>query len=437
MLKIICYNKTVMEQDVYKKSRGLYIVEAMVEYFISLMVAGAFLAKLTTAIGLSDSLTGILSSFVSLGCTFQIVALFLANKQPVKKWVTVLHTLNQLFFALVYFVPFIKVTKTVKVVAFIVLLLLGHAINNIVNSPKINWYMTLVDDAKRSVFTANKEIVSLIGGVLFSMGMGSIIDIFEESGNDSGALVFCGLGVFGLMVLHTVVLLFSKEKTAEIKLNDGQKNQSILGLFKNKALVKVVFMSVIWYIAQYATVPFYGTYQIKELGFSMLFVTILSSVGAICRALCSRPLGKFADKSSFVNMLSVCYTALLLSYLVNIFTVPSNGKVFFAVYTIFNSIAMAGVNSGEINLVYDFVDKGQRVGALALKSAISGIVGFVTTLLMSLLVERIQANGNTLLGISVYAQQVVSLIGAIVVAVGLVYLNLIMRKLKKPIEEQS
>ena len=87
------------KQDGYARSRCLYVAEAALEYFISLLVTGAYLAKITSAIGMSDMLTGILTSFVSLGFGFQIIAVFLANKRPVKRWVTLLHCLNQMAFA--------------------------------------------------------------------------------------------------------------------------------------------------------------------------------------------------------------------------------------------------------------------------------------------------------------------------------------------------
>ncbi len=419
-----------MKTETYKTSRILYIIEAAVEYFISILVSGAYLAKLTSSIGLSDGVTGIMSAFVSLGCTFQIVALFLVGKQPVKRWVTALHTINQMFFAIVYFVPFVEVPSVVKTIVFVVLLLSGHAINNIVNSPKINWYMSLVDDDKRGVFTANKEIVSLIGGIIFTTGVGTIIDAFEASGNDEGALVFCGVGIFGLTIIHTITLLFSKEKE-EIKKTPTLQFKGIGSLIKDKNLLKISLLSVLFYIANYSTMPFYGTYQIKELGFSMLLVSVLTSVGAVCRALCSRPMGKYADKRSFASMLNVCYTALLFAYAINAFTVPSNGKITYTIYLIFNAVAMSGINSGEINLVYDYVDKEKRIGAVALKNAIAGTVGFLTTMAVSVLVEKIQKDGNKFLGLNLYAQQVVSVIGAIVIAIAIVYLNLVVKKMKK------
>ena len=127
------------EKDIYKNSRFFYILEAAFEYFISILVGGAYLAKVSSSLGISDGLTGILTAFVSLGCGFQMVAIFLSNKRPVKGWVTLLHSLNQLFFALIYLVPFIRLSKQVKILLFIGFLLLGHIINNVVNSPKINW----------------------------------------------------------------------------------------------------------------------------------------------------------------------------------------------------------------------------------------------------------------------------------------------------------
>ena len=52
-----------MEKDIYKTSRTMYIIEAGLEYLISILFADAFLATLTSSLGISDSLTGIISSF--------------------------------------------------------------------------------------------------------------------------------------------------------------------------------------------------------------------------------------------------------------------------------------------------------------------------------------------------------------------------------------
>ena len=417
-------------KDIYKTSRILYILEATFEYFISMLVMGAYLAKITSSIGISDTLTGILTSFVSLGCGFQIIAIFLANKRPVKRWVTILHSINQLAFALIYLVPFIKLTKVAKIVLFIVFLLIGHIINNVVNSSKINWFMSLVDDNKRGCFTANKEMVSLIGGMVFSFAMGAIIDHFEAIGNQNGVFIVCGLSVFGLMLLHSATLILSKEKPVEEKEKISNK-QLLCELIKDKNLFKVILISVLWNVVNYSSTPFYGSYQIKELGFTMTFVSILSAAYAVVRTVFSKPMGKFADKYSFAKMLNICFIIMLVGFGINMFTVPENGKILYTIYYMLNAVAMAGINSATINLIYDYVDKEKRIGALALKSTLAGFAGFFTTLLVSPLVSYIQENGNSFLGLNVYAQQVVSAIAVVLLSVLLVYLNLVVGKIEK------
>ena len=67
-----------MKKDIYRSSRVGNIISAALEYFISMLVIDSYLAKLTTDIGISDSVTGILTSFVSLGFGFQLFAIFLA-----------------------------------------------------------------------------------------------------------------------------------------------------------------------------------------------------------------------------------------------------------------------------------------------------------------------------------------------------------------------
>ena len=415
--------------DVYRSSRLLYIAEAALEYFVSIMVTGAFLAKITSEIGMPDTLTGILSSFVSLGCGFQIIAIFLANKRPVKRWVTILHSVNQLAFALIYIIPFVEVPQTAKIALFVALLLTGHIVNNVVNAPKINWFMSLVDDHRRGRFTANKEMVSLVGGMIFSFAMGAVIDNFEAAGNLNGAFIVCGLTLFFLMLLHSATLVFSKEKPVE-KTEKISTKRLIGALITDKDLLKVIMVSVLWNVVTYTATPFYGTYQVKELGFSMTFVSVLAAAYAVARTIFSFPLGKFADKHSFADMLNICFVIMLVAFGVNVFTVPQNGKVFYTVYYMLNAIGMAGINSATVNLIYDYVGKDKRTGALALKSTLAGFAGFFTTLAVSPLVSLIQTNGNRFLGLDVYAQQVVSALACILLIGLIIYHNLVVKKIK-------
>lgn len=429
-----------MKKDIYRSSRVCNIISAAVEYFISMLVIDSYLAKLTSDIGIPDSVTGILTSFVSLGFGFQLFAIFLINKRPVKTWVTVMSIVNQLFFAFVFVIPFFDMSGTVKTVLFVSMLLLAHIILNVAAPAKIDWHMRLVDDDKRGRFTALKEIISLLGGMVFSFAVGMVIDACEANGNLHGAFIFCAVGILGLMVIDTVVLLVMKEKEPEQVEDNAQKVpvMKVVGqILRDKKIFKVLLVSVIWYVALYSTIPFYGTYKIKELGFTMTFVSILSAAYAIARSLASRPLGRYADKHSFTRMLNICFVIVFVAYAINMFTVPANGKVLYTVYYMLYAIAMGGINSAGTNLIYDFVEPNKRVAALALQHTLAGFAGFFATILVGFLVDYIQKSGNMFLGFNVYAQQVVSAIGAAVVLLALLYLNTVVKKMQREREAEK
>lgn len=415
-------------RDEYKTSRILYIIEAALEYFIAIAVGGVYLATIASSVGLSTEQTGILTSFVSLGCGFQIVALFVAHKRPVKGWVTAFHILSQLLFSLVYFVPVLPISKLAQTIILVVSLLLAHFVHNAINSPKINWFMSLVSEEKRGRFTANKEIVSLLGGMAFSYLLGLLMSSLDGEKANTG-FVICGVIILFLTGLHTLTLVFAKEKPSGETKKINYKE--IFSLFKNKTILKVILVFVLWNVASYITTSYMGAYQVNDLEFSTDFASIIVIVGSTARAIVSRPIGKFADKFSFCKMLYFCFGIEVLAFACAVFITPSNGSYMYFVYYILYCIGCAGINSAIINLIYDYVDTDKRTVALALVNTAAGFAGFFATLAVSPLVGYIQGQGNLIFGMKMHAQQLLAAISAVAIVGILVYLVLVISKLKK------
>lgn len=380
----------------------MYIIEAGFEYLISILVAGAYLAKLTESLGMSDQLTGILSAVISLGHLFQLGSMFI-RPQRVKGFVVTLSIINQLLFMLLYVIPLGSGSNSMRTGLFVVVILLAYVLYNLAHPKKVDWLMSLVDDRVRGRFTSVKEMVSLAMGIAFTFAMGVVIDYFEAQGNLRTAFLVCGLTVAALTVLHTVTMLLSVEKPLPVA---ARKNGAIKAIFKDKNILKISVMFALWYAATYASTPFLGAYQNKELGFSMTFISLLTFIYSGVRIAFSFLWGAYADKRSFKSMLQVCLAIAALGYLINIFTVPSNGKVFYTAYYVCNAVAQAGINSALINLVYDYVEPARRADAIAVTQTVSGVVGFLTTLAAGVLVDYIQGRGNQFLGLPLYAQQV-------------------------------
>ena len=428
-------NYEMQKKDKYKSSRILYIIQAAVEYFIATLAGGAYLAKITSTIGIPDDVTAILTATVSLGVGFQLFALFISRNKPAKGFVLPWALIYQLLFTVLYVIPGLSFSKEAKTVILFVFLIGGHIIQNIINAPKIRWLMGLVDEDKRGRFTAIKEIISLVSGMIFFNAVGIVMDYFEAEGNITGAFITLGVTLFVLTVAHTLILIFTKEKHQEV--SKEQKQETIIEQIKDvvcdKNLWKVLPVSTLWSIASHISTPFYGTFQIKELGFTMTMVTVLSAVSSLTRAGISMPFGKIADKYSYVKLLNICFPIVAVSFACNIFSNSTTGVYLFSAYAILHAVSMAGINGADINLIYDAVPYERRTGAIAIRGALAGFLGFFATLAVRPLVRHIQET-NTFLGMEIYAQQVLSLISVIIVVIIIIYINTVLRGFKRVYE---
>ena len=95
----------IFMQPDYKRSRWAYTFECAFEYFVSLLVSGAFLSKLLLSIGMSDALIGIISSFISLSYLFQLFSIFVVQRiTNTKRFAVLFHSLGQVLFMFIYLV---------------------------------------------------------------------------------------------------------------------------------------------------------------------------------------------------------------------------------------------------------------------------------------------------------------------------------------------
>lgn len=414
------------ESKEMKRSRNAYVVEAALEYLISLLMTGTFLAQVTMNLGFSDSQTGVISSIISLGCLFQLGSMFL-RKRTVKKFVVAMSVANQLLFMLLYVIPVVPVSQSIKQVCFLIFIFTAYGVYYVAHPKKINWLMSLVPDGQRGRFTATKEMVSLAAGIAFSYGMGLVVDSYKASGQMGTAFIISAVVVTALMILHTVTMAISVEIPSDgkhEKASLGGFFRNLLSVTRNKMVVRIAVVFVLWYFATYCTSSFYGTYMLRELGMSQTMTTILVGVSSAVRMIASRPIGSLADRLSFRVSVRICLAIVAVAFLFAAFAMPGTGLVCFLLYYIFHGVAMAGINSALTNLVFDYVSSDQRPDALAFCQSLAGVAGFLVTLVAGWFVDYMQQNGNQLFGMTVYAQQVTSLLAAVVAVAAIVYISL-------------
>lgn len=407
--------------DKYRRTRILYILQADFEYFISLLVAGSFLAAVTAQLGISDSLTGVISAIISLGQAFQLLSIFI--RKNIKRKVVLFSAMNQLVFMCLYVIPLTGLPPGWKTALFIGAVTLAYFLYNIVHPKKIDWFMSMVEDGNRGRYTSVKEMVSLLTGMVFSYVMGSMSDYYRSIGQIRKSFAICAGVIFVLTVLHTLTMVLAAEKEEREGVSSGTGRGGRFGIIRDRNVLRVTAVLVIWHAANYVAVPFYGSYQIKELGFGLKYVSILGILYSSVRILFSFVWGAYADRRSFARMMRACMAVAAVGCLINVFTVPENGKLFFTTYYVCYAIAMAGIGNAAMNVVFDYVDASKRADALAVTQVVAGICGFATTLLASPLVTYVQDNGNMFLGMHVYAQQILSLLSCVLYLLAIVLIT--------------
>lgn len=414
----------------YKRSRAMYMAQCTFEYFVTILVADAFLAKLLSNIGISDGTIGIISSIITLAFLFQLLSLFLVSKiKNVKRTVIVSHTLCQLFFAGLYLIPFMPISTEIKTFIVVVCVLFAYIFNYLVASILFKWANSFVDPKKRGVYSATKEMISLFTGIFFTLAVGAIIDKYEALGNIKGGFLFISISILVLTVLNLISLLYIKNENMEQERVKHSFKDIYANTLGNKNFKNIVTMTVLWDIARYISVGFLGIYKTKELMLSVAAVQVINMIGNVARLILSLPFGRYSDKHSYAKGIELGYIIAAAGFAFNVFATPDTWWCM-VIYTVLYNVSLAGSNQNAFNITYSYVKSDYIVHAVAIKNSIGGIFGFCASLVGSKILNYIQGNGNMLFGIPMYGQQFLCLITFVIIVLNVLFIKFVIEKQK-------
>ena len=415
----------------YRRSRAAYTAQCAVEYFISLLVTDAFLAKLLSYLGISDALTGIISSFITLAFVIQIFSILLVRARiGIKGLVLTLDTLSVFFFMALYLIPFLPVGKEMRTALVVISVLVAYAGKYLITSIYFRWANSYVDPMHRGSFSATKEIISLLGGMIFTAAAGYAVDRFEDAGSREGAFLFLASAILILNIANFITISLIKK---DDPLPKDAKKESLFATVKNivgnKSFRHVIVMGILWETARYFSVGFMGVYKTKDLMISVFAVQIINIGANLARMAVSRWFGRYSDRHSYARGFELGLWIAAAAFLVNVFT---NRSTWFLIilYTVLFSVSTAGTNQNSFNITYSYVDGKYITEAMAIKSCVGGLFGFGASLVAGKILSGVQENGNQLLGIPLYGQQLLSLISFLLVLALILYTRLVIEKQK-------
>ncbi len=397
------------ESPEYKRSRKAYVTQCTIEHLLGLLVVDAYLAKLLIHIGLSDAMIGVISSFVSVAFIFQILSVFLVKtKLTTKKSVIVSDCLSQFFFMLLYFIPFLPIPGALKRVLAILSIVIAYAGKYLVLSLYFKWANTYVHPEKRGVFSANKECISLICGIVFAAVMGYTIDAFDNKGNLEKGFLLIAITLLVINIINYICLKMIKDEEKSEQEAMRMSVEEVLKYIKaNKVFIAYTFIACGSTFAGGLVSGFVGVYKIKDLMIPLFTIQLINILADFVRLVVSKPFGRFSDKYGFARGLELANVLLVFAYVSIIFTTPSTWYLV-AVYTILSVASQAGAYQNGFNISYQILPNKYMTQAMAIKSVFTGITSFLGAVVGGFILNKIQANGNIVFGFHLYGQQVLA-----------------------------
>lgn len=429
-LPILTAKKVDFDSNVYSRSRKAYTLECAFEYFVAILLSGEFLAVLFSRMGFTDSQVGIISSLISLAFLFSLASVFVIDKiTNIKKTAIIFHISSQMFFMAIYLLPLLPLTESARKLLSVLCIVIGYFGNYFVTSMIYKWGNSFVEPTKRARFSANKEIISLISGMAVSIIIGAVMDMFYAADDFASICIFVAVSILIFSICNFICFLLMKnEKKTAVSQKEKIKFKSVLtDTFGVKGFRAVLFADCIWKCAVYTTIGFLGTYKTGELAYTLTLVQIINVAGCLARATLSRSFGRYSDKYSFAKGFSLAIAIAAVAFLCCSFTMPSTGYLIIA-FSILYNVCQAGTAANLNNAVYSYVDSEYFVQASAFKNSISGVFGFLASLIASRLLSAIQNNGNTVLGMKIYGQQLLAFISFLICILLFVYSKFYLEK---------
>lgn len=428
-------NNNIYNSPEYKRSRGAYTAQCAFEYLITIMVTDAFLAKLLTHMGFSDAVIGVIASLTAFSFLFQLLSIYLmAHLRNTKRTVIIFSTASQLLMMSLYLVPFVPVSVQVKTVIVVGFVVFAYVCQYIIMSVHFKWANSYVDPTHRGEYSAVKEMISLVAGIVFTLFAGQLIDYYEGIDNLRGGFLLVAAMMLILSICNFVCLLMIKN---EVRKQEGARKYSLRDVLSNtlgnRNFVNVIVMTALWEIGRYMTFGFLGTFKTSDLLLSVGTVQIINVVANLFRLFVSKPFGRYADRTSYAKAYRLALILAAVSFLFIIFCTPKTWWCII-IFTVLFNVSLAGSNQNGTNITYNYVQDEYIVQAIAIKQSIVGVLGFGASLVGSWILQHVQQNGNTFMGISVYGQQLLAGISMIFVILAVVFNKVVVEKQKRMIQ---
>ncbi len=430
------------KQDL-KSSRIYYTTADSAAQTIGQLAGGTFLATLMSHSGISDANIGIITSLVSFAALTQLFLINYFKKIKKYKFLVTVTALQRILFAALYFVPLFMISDTAKAFLIVILYFLGQVFVQIGTPASQDWIASLVPSRLRGKYFSIKDSVAVFVVSSMMLICGMILDHFKKADIFTGFIII-GVLIFILTLINVIGLSLMKEPKLSYVNPDGKemhgrlakrakeqvaiaKGQSIFSEIKeaicDRKYRKAFSIQFLYTLAFFICTPFNSSYMINDLALPYTFIMLVGFVFNLYRIYIMPRLGRLADKHGMGKVLRFTLLSLGMNFLSVAFMMPFNAYPMFILASFFSSTAWAFVGIGLFGIQLDFYRSEKRMIWLTLTSSVSGLFGFLVSVLGGSILNKLQQLNLYLFGQKIYAQQILNLMGFTIIVLAVIFIR--------------
>ncbi|WP_395142747.1 MFS transporter [Armatimonas sp.] len=362
--------------------RGLRIStqEALWATVFVVFTGGAFQIGFARHLGASDLVLGLLAGLPAAVGLLQIPAsLYTERRGERRQFVAFSAGAGRLLLATLALVALLPIPDSLKLVAFLILLILSSALLTITVPAWTSWMSDLVPGDARGRYFAGRNRLASIVAMLAPLPAAWLLDRLKP---EIGFPLLFGLAAIPAVVCFFLILrqpeppmVRQVEKTNPLK--------SLKAPFADPSFRRFLAFAGTVVVGQSLAGQFFMAWQVDKAGLELPYV-VVQLIGAVASAasLATMPLwGYLADKYGGRPVLMIGSWLVLISPILWCFTFPGQNWLNYPLMVTMNIVSGAGwaaVGLTQFNLLLSMTPDDKRGTYVAVFSAFTGIIGGVS-----------------------------------------------------------
>lgn len=428
-IREIFFNTKPLKPRDYEISRRMAILEGSSARAVFNLTSGAFLAGYASFLGSDDAFNGIISAMsVLAGMIALISPMYFEKRTNCKLQVTLLNFLHRFILGLMVLIPLITSVKSIRLILLAFMYLAAYLSVSFANPAGNGILIDITPENIRGRYFGKRESCFLAIGTIFSLIMGRVLDKYRTEGNEYG----------GFVVMFSVILLLSfvdgflwskiKEPYKDKKKSSFTMKQVITMPLANSGFRKIIIFFVLYNVGLQIGSPFFSVYMVTGLKLDYTYITIVSMIGTLVNVLLVRVWGRIADRRSWSFVLKNSIMMLGITHALWFFVNSETAFVLVPILHVTSGAAWAGIGISTFNIQFIFSPEDGRTVYIGFNTALGGVMGFLGTLVGSLLLGVFEYTNPSIAGMEFSGMQILFGISGALLLVCSAYANFFIKQ---------